>query len=209
MLPGEQELARHYAVSRGTIRRVLAQLADEALIATKTGIGSFVVFDGQAIDQSEGWGRSLAASGARTTVTTLRMELVDDPALATATGAPVSAFLALDRVRLLDDGTPISLERSRVPAVGRIRDVPRTGLVDASLTRTLVVAGLRPTSGEQEVGLVELGDDDAIVLEREAGTPFLQSLRTVRDRDGALVERVSSLLDPRHFRVHLTFGESR
>ena len=48
LLPGEQDLATRFAVSRGTVRRALEDLARADLIDTRTGIGSFVTFDGKS-----------------------------------------------------------------------------------------------------------------------------------------------------------------
>ncbi|MEU5870182.1 GntR family transcriptional regulator [Glycomyces sp. NPDC047369] len=205
LLPGEQDLAQRYDVSRGTIRKVLAQLAEESLINTRTGVGSFVAFGGKALDQALGWGRALAGAELETTV--LRAEIIADPDLAVGVGAASSRFLALDRVRALPDGAPVSLERSRVPATGVLADVPRDGLVDGSLTATLSEAGLTPASGEQWVSVAALDLDDAAILQRAAGTLFLHSTRLVRDARGEFVEKVVSWLDPDHFRVHISFGD--
>lgn len=49
-LPGEHDLAERFAVSRGTVRAALADLADEEYIAIRGGIGSVVTFDGAALD---------------------------------------------------------------------------------------------------------------------------------------------------------------
>lgn len=205
LLPGEDALAQQFDVSRGTIRRVLAQLGRESLISTRTGVGSTVTFDGRAIDQQLGWGRALTGSGARTSVTVLRMEIVDDPDLAATLDTPGTEFLALDRLRRLEAGAPVSLERSRVPALGDIREVPRRGLINDSLTATLSAAGMHPARGEQWVSVAALSVDDAALLERAAGDQVLHSSRVTRDDDGRLVEKVVSLLDPQHFRIHLTF----
>ncbi|SDD00283.1 GntR family transcriptional regulator [Glycomyces harbinensis] len=207
LLPGEQDLAQRYDVSRGTIRKVLARLAEESLINTRTGVGSFVSFGGQALDQRIGWGRALARGGAALQTTILRAELVDDPDLAVSADAATSRFLALDRVRALPDGTPVSLERSRTPALGALAAVPEQGLVDGSLTATLREAGLNPASGEQWVSVAGLDLEDAAHLQRPVATPFLHSTRLVRDAEGAFVEKVVSWLDPVHFRVHISFGE--
>ena len=41
-LPSEEHLIRQYGLSRGTIRRAIAQLENEGLIETEHGVGSFV-----------------------------------------------------------------------------------------------------------------------------------------------------------------------
>src|SRR5205085_6562850 len=73
-LPGENQLALQYQVSRGTVRSALSELQRRNLISTETGVGSFVTFDGVALDQSVGWARALARTGSEVTVELLGIE---------------------------------------------------------------------------------------------------------------------------------------
>jgi DNA-binding GntR family transcriptional regulator len=41
-IPSEAELCRHYGVSRGTIRRAVADLVQQGLVCRRQGSGSFV-----------------------------------------------------------------------------------------------------------------------------------------------------------------------
>ncbi len=209
LLPGENELAQRFAVSRGTIRRALDALAEEDLIDTRTGIGSFVTFDGQELGDTPSWGRALTVSGTVNRTDVLRAELVRDPDLAASVGSGGMDFLALDRVRRLEDGTAVSLERSRVPALGRVADVPLDGLVDDSLTQTMAAAGLVPAQGDEWIAVTTLDDADAALMGRRPGEAFLHAVRIARDADGRFVEKVVSLLDPQRFRLHLTFGSAK
>src|SRR6478735_8510612 len=209
LLPGENELAQRFAVSRGTVRRALDALAEEELIDTRTGVGSFVTFDGQELGDNPSWGRALTVTGTVNRTDILRAEIVRDPELAASVSASGMDFLALDRVRRLDDGTAVSLERSRVPAVGRVADVPFDGLVDDSLTQTMQAAGLLPAQGDEWIAVTTLDDDDAALMGRRPGEAFLHAVRIARDADGRFVEKVVSLLDPQRFRLHLTFGGGR
>jgi GntR family transcriptional regulator len=209
LLPGENELAQRFAVSRGTIRRALDALAEEELIDTRTGVGSFVTFDGQELGDNPSWGRALTVSGTVNRTDVLRAEVVRDPELAASVSASGMDFLALDRVRRLEDGTAVSLERSRVPAVGRVADVPFDGLVDDSLTQTMQAAGLLPAQGDEWIAVTTLDDADAALMGRRPGEAFLHAVRIARDADGRFVEKVVSLLDPQRFRLHLTFGAGR
>jgi GntR family transcriptional regulator len=207
LLPGENELAQRFSVSRGTIRRALDSLAEDNLIDTRTGIGSFVTFDGHPLDQGPSWGRALAVSGIDAHADILRMDRVVDPDLAAAVSASGMDFLALDRVRrLLTDGTAVSLERSRVPAVGILATVPQNGLVDDSLSKTMAEAGLVAAKGDQWIAVATLSAEDAGILGRETGELFLNSVRIARDADGRFVEKVVSWLDPQRFRLHMAFG---
>jgi GntR family transcriptional regulator len=200
-LPGENQLARQYDVSRGTVRSALAELAQRDLIATQCGVGSFVTFDGMALDQSLGWATALARSGFEIDTVLLGIERAADPALSQAYG--VAEFIAVRRLRRERAGVPVSLEVSLVPAAGTLAGLPERGLVNDSLTATLAEAGLEAASGEQWIGLEPLDAETAVLLERPVGEPFLRAVRISTDAAGQLVEHVVSLLDPAHFRFHL------
>jgi GntR family transcriptional regulator len=201
-LPGENQLAATYQVSRGTVRSALSELQRRNLIATETGVGSFVTFDGVALDQSVGWARALAEAGSDATVELLGIERGGASELAERHGPLVT----VRRLRRTAVG-PVSLETSALPATGALADLPERGLVDGSITATLRAAGLAGTSGEQWISAVPLDDAAAGLLERSPGELFLQSTRTTLTAGGALVEHVESLLDPARFRFHLTFGD--
>jgi len=202
-LPGENQLAATYQVSRGTVRSALSELQRRNLIATETGVGSFVTFDGVALDQSVGWARALAEAGSDATVELLGIERGRPLDLAERYGPLVT----VRRLRRTADG-PVSLETSTLPATGALADLPERGLVDGSITATLRAAGLAATgSGEQWISAVPLDAAAAGLLERSPGELFLQSTRTTLTMGGALVEHVVSLLDPSRFRFHLTFGD--
>ncbi len=114
-LPGENDLAHAYEVSRSTIRQALASLQEAGLIETWTGAGSFVCYDGAYLNDQLGWSRALAQQGVETTARILRLDRVIDAALAREISVDDSTFLALDRVRSTVFGEAISLERSRLP----------------------------------------------------------------------------------------------
>jgi GntR family transcriptional regulator len=201
-LPGENQLAEAYSVSRGTVRSALSELQRRNLITTETGVGSFVTFDGLPLDQSVGWAQAL--SGTDVTVELLGIERGGDAELAARHGPLVT----VRRLRRTADGRPVSLETAAVPGTGALADLPERGLVDGSLTATLRAAGLHGAGGEQWIAAAILDDAAAALLERAAGEMFLQSARTTLATGGGLVEHVVSLLDPARFRFHLTFGEA-
>ncbi|MFD8377148.1 GntR family transcriptional regulator [Streptomyces sp. NPDC059679] len=206
-LPGEHALTRRFAVSRTTVRQALDELSKQGLISTHAGVGSFVAFDGSLLDNSLGWTRALADQGARITTEVLRLEAVRDPGLAADLGLESSEFMALDRLRVLPEGTPVSLERSRVPLVPALGDVPVRGLLDDSLTKTLAAAGLKATHGDEWASVRPLAAEEATLLRRPEGEVWLNTRRVSRGADGRIVEQVTSLLDPGRFQLHLGFGE--
>lgn len=207
LLPGEHQLAEEFGVSRGTLREALAELKRRNYIATQSGVGSIVTFDGMVLDQASGWAQALADTGALITTDVLRLEAVTRPDLLNRFGS--DQFIALDRRRRTTDGTAVSLERSLMPAAGSLESLPRVGLIDNSLTITLAAYGYVGADGDQWIGAEPLSDEDAELLGRPGGTVFLKASRTTFDRRGRFMEYVESVLDPVHFRLHLQFGTAK
>jgi GntR family transcriptional regulator len=202
-LPGENQLALQYHVSRGTVRSALSELQQLELISTQAGVGSFVTFDGVQLDQRIGWARALADAGAPVTTDLLGIDAVEDRALEEEFGE--HAYIAVRRLRRERDRV-ISLETATVPATGPLADLPATGLLDGSLTKTLEAAGRISVGGDQWISTERLDAGAAGLLGRATGELYLRAERTSVDVEGRLVERVVSLLDPDRFQFHLTFG---
>lgn len=205
-LQSENELVQRFSVSRNTVRKGLEELSNRGLITTRVGIGSFVTFDGKAVDGAIGWSRALADAGANAVTRTLRLEMVEDAELAAKLDIASTTFIAVDRVRSnAADGHAISIERSRLPLSPELEDVPLKGLREGSLHQTLRAAGLFPDHGEEWVDIAMLTAEDAAILACDAGAPFLRTRRLTRCADGRLIEYVTSLLNPEHFALHLEF----
>jgi GntR family transcriptional regulator len=208
-LPGEAALAERFSVSRNTVRAALSELGEAGLIATRSGKGSFVTFDGRPLDVKLGWARAMHEQGVDARVEVLRLEQVTDAELAAELGERgegADRFILVERLRRVEDGTPVSYERSRIPATPLAVAAFGDGLAGASLTELLLECGLVPARGEQWVQVRRLEGEDARLLERDPGESFLWSRCVTRDSAGALVESVESLLDPAHFSLHLSFS---
>jgi GntR family transcriptional regulator len=205
-LPGEVELAKRFAVSRNTVRSALAVLTEDGLITTRTGKGSFVLFDGRPLDDRLGWTQALAEQGIETQVRVLRLAIVPDAKFADRVGLESPDFVVIERLRVIVGGAAISIERSRIPAVGELRDVPSTGLLNGSITATLSQAGLHLDHGRQRLRGRPLDAEEATLLDRPVGTWFLYTRRTSWTADDRFAEQVDSLLDPQHFELSLNYG---
>ncbi|WP_031360169.1 GntR family transcriptional regulator [Caballeronia sordidicola] len=206
-LESENELVERFAVSRNTVRKGLDLLTSGGLITRKGGIGSFVTFNGQALDGTLGWTTAIEkAGGAQTRL--LQIALVEDETLAQELKLERTTFVAIDRMRVIGADAQaqcISLERSRLPFNDDLAALPLEGLVGGSLNRTLIEHGMVPHHGEQWAEVVGLEAADARLLKRRTGTSFLRSRRVTRDRDERIIEYVVSLLDPAFFALHLEF----
>ncbi len=205
-LPGEVELAKRFAVSRNTVRAALAVLAEDKLITTRTGKGSFVLFDGRPLDGRLGWTHALSEQGVETRMRTVRIGLQDDPELADRIGLDSSQVVVIERVRQLTDGTAISLERSRVPALEGLRDLPGRGLDNGSISVTLNRAGLYLDHCEQRLRGRPLTAVEADLLGRPDGTWFLHTTRTSWTADDRFAEYADELLDPDHYELSLSYN---
>jgi GntR family transcriptional regulator len=204
-LPGEVELAKRFSVSRNTVRSALAVLTEDGLITTRIGKGSFVLFDGRLLDDRLGWTHALAEQGIETQVRVLRLALVPNVKLADRVGLDSPDFIEIERLRTIVDGAAISIERSRIPALGELREVPSHGLVNDSITATLSHAGIHLDHGRQRLRGRPLDAEEAALLDRPIGTWFLHTRRTSWTADDRFAEQVDSLLDPQHFELSMTY----
>ncbi|MDR3360061.1 MAG: GntR family transcriptional regulator [Bifidobacteriaceae bacterium] len=210
-LAGENVLASEFQVSRGTVRQALSELQRRRLIATRSGFGSVVIYDGQSIDQGASWTRALSNISGGVTSRVLRIEVVPRAAASDLPArVPGQSFVLVERRRDAAQGEggskAVSLERSYVPNVGSLADLPEKGLAGGSWTASLAHAGLTAAHGERSAALRRLSEDEAAVLERPVGAPFLRTIRTSFASDESFVEHVVSLLDPDHFSFLSKFG---
>lgn len=203
----ETRLAEEYQVSRGTVRRALEQLKKAELIETRMGSGSYVAFNGGSMSGPDGWTSASLRSGAPTTTELLSIALVDRPSSLEGENE-CERFYKIARRRLFRSA-PVSYEVSYLPAIPALCGVIERagGLIDGSILKTMEQAGLRTASGYMNVSADRLGPI-AETLEKTPGTVFLLSERHNFGDDGALVEYVRSFLDPGHFTLHVTTGET-
>lgn len=205
-LQSEGALMRRFSVSRNTVRRGLQILTRQGLITTRTGIGSFVTYDGTTIDSALGW--TVALSHGEGVVETQLLAVWRGPcARADQHLNHAADYLCIDRLRhCVGSGRGISLERSRLPWRPAYQPVLRDGLTGGSLNATLAGLGLVAAAGD-EVASVEpaLDQGDAALMRRKGGVPMLRLKRVTRMADGSVLEFVDSMLDPDRFGLRITF----
>jgi len=206
LIDSEAGLMRRFSVSRNTVRRGLEMLSRQGLITTRTGIGSFVTYDGATIDSAQGWTVALSQDGSA----------VETRLLGINTGTSLRAdqrlggkghYLRIDRLRFCRTaGLGVSLERSRLPWREAFAAVPEQGLAGGSLNATLAGLGMAAASGEEIAGVIPaLSAVDAGIMQRPAGTPMLRLERVTRDAAGEVLEYVESILDPARFGLRIEF----
>jgi GntR family transcriptional regulator len=206
LLESEGSLMQRFGVSRNTVRRGLDLLVRQGMITRRTGIGSFVTYDGTTIDSNLGWTVALAVGAGQ--VETRTLDIRRGPcAKADAFLGVGTEYLCVDRLRFCHDtASGISLERSRVPWRDSLQPVLRDGLRNGSLNQTLTELGLTVSGGQERADVVpSLSAVDATIMRRGAGQPMLRLQRMTRCANGDVLEYVESLLDPVRFGLRMDF----
>ncbi|MEM7069759.1 MAG: GntR family transcriptional regulator [Pseudomonadota bacterium] len=206
-LASENELVRRFSVSRNTVRKGLEQLVRQGLITTRTGIGSFVTYDGASIDNALGWTQALSKTEDKVETRLLGIERQYCAETSGFLGLEPMDYLCVNRLRFLSkDGTGISLERSKTPWRDEFSDVLENGLLNDSLGETLAAAGLAIHNGEEWARVMPtLSRADAKIMSRTSGEAMLHLRRVSRTLEGDVIEYVESILDPSRFGLHLEF----
>lgn len=143
-LPTEAALARRFGVNRHTVRRALAQLAEEGTVHARRGAGVFVTQDPTfyPIGKRVRFHQNLQAAGRMPTKEVLMLETrmagkEEAEVLALSTGAMVHVYEGISRA----DDQPVALARTIFPAA-RFPNLPDRLEQHHSITRALQDCGL-------------------------------------------------------------------
>lgn len=213
-LSSEMQLMERFSVSRNTIRKGLDELARQGLITKRSGVGSFVTYDGRIVDDSPGWSHALALDDEQyeTRVTAIRRgscsrtrRFIEQSRAKVPSHA--DDYLRVDRIRRDHAfGKGLSIERSRLPWREPYQQILDQGLTENSLSKSLSTLDIAIVSGKEWASVVpELSEGDAEVLQRDPGDPMLQLQRITYSASGELIEFMDALLDPERFALHLSF----
>jgi GntR family transcriptional regulator len=192
LVPSEAELCQQYSVSRTTVRKALSDLAQEGLVYTIQGKGTFTAGAKKRsgwVAQTGGLHADLTERGSTVTMHVLEKSLI--PAeeniareLMIAEGAPV---LKLVRLRFVDgksfDICTNYLSQVRYPEIEK-QDFERTSLYT-------VLRGKYNVKFTNGVRLIEAGScnsDEAKLLQIPANSPLLVMRSTMYDEDGITIE---------------------
>ncbi|WP_405496885.1 GntR family transcriptional regulator [Streptomyces sp. NBC_00096] len=191
-LPAEDELARRYGVSRGTVRQALAALRTDGLVTSRRGTRRVVLGGGPGeaggvaeLRSFTRWARSLGREPGGRTVAVERggADAEEAEQLRIDAGAPVRRVL---RLRTLS-GTPVMVERTTYPeAVGAlVADMPRDTV---SYSEQLALHGVLFTDAHHTIDIAAADADDAELLGCRAGEALLRERRRSTDPAGTPVE---------------------
>ena len=173
-LPTEEELTQTYNLSRGTVRKAVAQLEAEGLIRVEHGVGSFVRSALPSalpfcFDDRRPW---LQSQGKKLTYKVLVKEVFPAPLdVAERLSLPHSSpLIHIERLELLDSQiighTARFLPESLCPMILEM-DLTKDSIHD-HLVRLSELPLLR---AEMSIEMHMLSEDEAQILETETGTP--------------------------------------
>jgi GntR family transcriptional regulator len=206
VIPGEQELAKLFDVSRITVKRALNELAAHDLVSRHRGRGT-VVTASAALPQVHGSFDNLIESlktlGLETEVEIL--ETSDGPASAAVadlldieTGSAVQRAVRLRKL----SGEPFSYLVQYMPA-----DIAtRISRHDMETTPTLVLLeriGAAAHEAEQWITAVAAEAPLAAHLGLDPGAPLLRIERVMRDKTGRAVQLLYAHYRPDRFKYHM------
>ena len=189
-LPSEHELAQEHAVSRSTVRRTLAVLREDGVIASHQGARCTVLAMPRL--QSFGelrsfsrWARSIGeVPGGR--VDLLERRAATEKQAEMLGVAPGSPVVYVVRVRLLTD-VPVMIERTAYPEpVGRLLSF--VDLERESISDRLEEHGIVFAHAEHTIDAVNADAEDARLLSVAVGTALLRERRRATDDQGRPLE---------------------
>jgi GntR family transcriptional regulator len=190
-LPSEAQLCDEFGVSRMTARAAVQRLVQDGLVYRVPGRGTFVAASranrsaGHILSFSDEMRRMGRVPSSRV-IERRERRATDEEERRLGAGEVV----VVRRVRLAD-GKPLALERA-VFRADRVADVLDADLERESLFRTLVSAGLVPTSGSAALAAEAATAEDARLLRVRKGAPLLVERRLIHDQDGRPLEWTES-----------------
>jgi GntR family transcriptional regulator len=193
LLPSEAELSASYVASRVTVRRALEVLRDDALVASRQGLGWFVATDPvrQSLGRLGTIEAQLATEGVESERRILDFRFVTAPARVAAVLGP-GTVLRVRRLNLAHD-QPFALVTVFCPE----RFGAELSRADVARTSFYELMGIELGGATQSIGAAAVSAHDAELLEIPAGSPVLRCERTTRSIGGDAV-LVSEHLFPAH-----------
>ena len=198
-LPNENDLAAAHDVSRVTIRRALGELEREHLIERRRSLGTRVIYRpsaGRITADISGVLADIATMGRSTKVKLLSFDYVQaGGAAGEALGAGEGAMLQRAvRVRSVD-GVPFSYLVTHVPERIAITFKAKD-LADRPLLELLERSGVKVGRASQRISACLAGPIVAKALGVTTGSPLIELVRIVYDRDNRSVEHLHALYRP-------------
>lgn len=186
-IPAERDLAEQFAVSRITVRKAIAGLVSDGLVARRRGAGTFVTPGRveKSFSKLTSFSQDMLSRGRRPHSKWIRRTTgAVTPEEALALGlSPGSLVYRFHRIRFADD-IPMALEFAAIPAYC----LPSTDVVGDSLYEALESAGHLPVRALQRLRAIACTPEQAEALGVEPGAPGLSIERRGFLADGRAAE---------------------
>ena len=190
-LPTEAQLSARFGVNRHTVRRALADMAEQGLVIARRGAGVFVAAGptDYPLGRRVRFHQSIRAGGRipgrkALSITTEAAAAKEAEALDLPIGAPVHVYDGLSYV----DNVAVAVFRSLFPA-DRFPDLPEVLMRNASVTRALETCGVDDyTRASTRITAKLASPTQALHLGLREGAPILRTEGINIDRDGVPVE---------------------
>ena len=193
-LPPEREMAKITGLSRVTIRKAAATLADAGLIEQRQGSGTTVASPIRRVEQSlsrlTSFTEDIARRGMEVSSTWLSRGVFfasPEEIMTLGLGA-ADSVTRLHRLRFAN-GTPMAIERAVLPL--QVLNDPYA--VGDSLYQLLEKKGKKPTRALQNITAANLNKQDAELLQVEEGAAALQISRISYLSNGQIAEFTRSV----------------
>lgn len=193
-LPSERDIAATADVSRVTVRKAVQHLVADGILIQRHGSGTFVAARIERVEQPLSTLTSFTEDMARRGRTMSNLWLdrgLYDPSPQEAVVLGLGAGEKVARVNRLRiaDGNPLAIERASLAA----SILPDPDAIDASLYAHLERDGNRPVRAIQRLAAVNLGRQDADLLDVPVGAASLKIERTSYLASGRIIEFTRSI----------------
>jgi GntR family transcriptional regulator len=189
VLPGERELSEMLEVSRTTLRRAIAALVDDGVLAHRHGAGTFVRRNPPHVEQPlsrlTSFTEDMRLRGLTASSRVIeRGTYLPTPEETMMLGiGPGESVYRLSRLRLAD-GVPMAIDHAAVP----LHFLNGAQAAEESLYAALESSGFRPVRALQRLRAIIIGPAEAAMLEIAAGSAALDIQRIAYLADGRCVE---------------------
>lgn len=195
-IPTELELSEKYQISRMTVRKALAELVEEGILAKKQGKGTFVQEEKMTEDLSSpnSFTNLCKRNGKRPGGKTLKFALQEarDRDKSELKLEENEMVILVERVRTADE-IPVMLEKLYFP--GHLKNILVEDLDNASLYQILREKyGLQSGNSVMEISVCEATPEEAATLKVKTGTPCLLMEEIVYDQYNNPFHRSKSIL---------------